>query len=43
MGDWEYHQDSRDKYAALGIFGAVAILLLIVCFVAAAVAWVYAP
>lgn len=43
MGDWEYHQDTRDKYAALGIFGAVAVILVIVCFVAAAIAQSLAP
>lgn len=43
MGDWEYHQDERDKYAALGIFGTVAVILVIVCFVAAAIAQSLAP
>lgn len=43
MADWEYHQDERDKYAALGIFGVVAVVLVIVCFVAAAIAQSLAP
>lgn len=38
-----YHQGERDRAATLGFFGIVAILLLIAMFVAAAVAWAYAP
>lgn len=40
---WEYHQHERDRAVTLGLFGIIAIIVVVALFVAAAVAWSLVP